>query len=214
MKRRNSVFIALAALLIIAVVAILASWVVSWKNQNIPTPSTTKRMGYEKAVSLTHGTPIPTQIKESKETIENFGSPDNWLYFNRDYQNQYRRFRFKYPAVLEVIDIDSGEIQLKKNKEFCLTIDEAFPLTEFYKGNTPDEKFKEYYFYKEHISGNYPELTFERIDLGENAFLYKVILGHSDIYLGEINRYGIEIVDHKKLPEDIVLEIIRSTEFK
>lgn len=217
MKRRNSVFIALAALLIVAVVAILASWVLAWKSQNIPTTSTTKRIGHGKTVSPTKGIPNSIQLKEGENVTENFGSPENWIYFNQNYQSSSdRKFRFKYPPVLELRNVDSAEVRLKKNDKLYLTIEETFPLTEFTIGNsqTQDEKFVAYYFDKRRIYRDFPDLEFERINLGENAFLYKVVLDYGDYYLGEINEHGIEIVDYKKLPGDVVHSIIKSIEFK
>ena len=57
-------------------------------------------------------------------------------------------------------------------------------------------------------------LKFERVDLDIDLILYKVTADKSNYYLGEITGHGVEIVDTRKLPEEVVLDIIRSIEFK
>lgn len=164
-----------------------------------------------------HGETVSQTPKSKTLTpaTDNYGSPEEWLVFNPDYQSSDdKRFRFKYPPDLELVDIDSGRVWLKKNNESYLTIEEAFPLTEFPKGDTPDEKFKAYYFYRKNIYKDYPELVFSRIDFSENTFLYKVALTHGSHYLGEINGHGIDLVDYERLPEVVVYKIIQTIEFR
>lgn len=185
----------------------------------VPSPSpitdTTAKRNEQDASSVQ-----PTNI--SPPLIADYGQPGQWLTFNQNYQSpNERNFRFKYPSVLEVKDADSGSVWIKKNDYVYLTVEERaspsryYSTKEFDETISEDEKFRAYYFAVESIFKDFPELTFERIALRKNDFLYKITSEHTvTTYMGEIDGHGIEIIDLNVLPQDVLLDIIWSIEFR
>lgn len=149
-----------------------------------------------------------------------------WVYYNETY-NQGRNFRFRYPSELQIHDIDSGKVWLKRNENDPnlgeIGLEEIFPFTEFQIGNptSQDDKFRKFYvdlksMYGDTINGG--SIHFTRIDLTQGVFFYKVFekgVEHSlDRYIGIVQGKGIELIDYQQIPEQVVLGILRSIEFQ
>jgi hypothetical protein len=222
MKRRNRVFLALAVVVIFTSFIIWATWVFRRKNQSIHVTPSVIRIEHENAISPT--IQVLTQINKD------FGSPDQWLIFNEDYQSRYRRFRFKHPPTFTVSDRDSALAWLSEDGELLVGIDEN-PLIGASSNRTAQEnhaQLERYYSHQKRLNKKLPELNAtKRIDFDENKFVYKFtqadekspgqqVAQHDEWnhYIGIIAGRGIDIYDLKKLPEDVVLEIIQSIEFK
>lgn len=156
----------------------------------------------------------------------------SWTYYNETHSHQQRSFQLQYPSTFIVNDIDSGRLWLKKNKNSTdpgdLGIEEVFPFTEFHIGNpkTQDEQFKAFYVdlmgqYGKHL--DISSIQFNRIDFNKDKFFYKVeenpVVGidthlPGNRYIGIVQGKGVEIIDFKRLPESIILDITRSIEIR
>lgn len=220
MRRTARYITAARALLIIFIVASIAGGV--WVRNQMKRGSTSDRG--DETSTLTIRTHTPTLVPRRRmEATEDFGDPATWLFFNRDYREPGRGSRFRYPPGFELTEDDSSlNVWIDRNDKNYLVIGEqewSIPIwitpQEDYR--TPNDQLQAYFsYYRSHGAEDFlPDLaTLERIDLGENIFVYKSPENGSTTYIGMVGWGGIEVTDFEIFSEEVVYNIIRSIEFK
>ncbi len=171
--------------------------------------------------------PLPTKIP-TPTTLEVLGNQLNWVYFNQNYQSPYRKFRFKYPDIFEIRDWESSNVWLMKDNRDYLGIDQEYYL-DLFDGRSPEEQIAYYYEIKKQQNPKNPNLSQgKKIELEENILLYKFTdkeekttpgqtIGGYDTWIhyeGIVDGKGIDVYNIQNLSEELVLEIIKTIDFK
>lgn len=166
--------------------------------------------------------PIPTPFKINWDS---YSAVSTWLYFNQNFKTTpERNFRFKYPKVFSIDNMDSGSVELKIGNEYYLFIEE-FNMN--VPGNSLEEKIL--YYYQNYRSGDDIIPTdFTELKLTKSpALIYKVPMKDSQkcaggaynkeewyCYIGNYKKSGFAVAQVNEIPNDILSSLIESIEFK
>lgn len=173
--------------------------------------------------ALTIRTHTPTLVPRRRMgAAEDFGDPATWPFFNRNYRESKRGFRFRYPPGFGIEDVKGEKLWIQRNGTSYLSmdyLDVSIPnwVTPQEEHRTPDDVLKTHFsYYRSHGAADFlPDLaTLERIDLAEDIFVYKSLTEYDTEYFGMVGWVGIYVSDLGMFPEEAVLNIIRSIEFK
>ncbi len=156
--------------------------------------------------------------KEGTINWENHSDISTWQWFNQYFnQNPERKFRFRYPSIFSISNVDSGSVTLLIDNKDYLHISE-------YNNNYPGDNFEEKYIKAYTLqNGKQPDYTILDFD---NFIVYKTTetTGNTcglesfnkngwNCYLGEINGKGFMFIELITIPENIILNILESIEF-
>lgn len=149
-------------------------------------------------------------------------SPTAWKYFNEDYSERDRNFRFKYPANLTAENVDSGSVELKSGNTTIMYIEEFYAFTRS-PGDSLDEKLSNWL-----TNSNNPKLLSSprsQFINSNNLVVYKITVSGEAIcgggsynqsqwfcYVGAINDKGFTLADMNNFSE--VSTLLKSVEFK
>lgn len=156
---------------------------------------------------------------------DNYLNASNWIYFNNDYRTiPERDFRFKYPKIFNIENIDSGAVELSIDSENYLYVEEFYinlPI------NSLEEKIKYYYQHfsdkNEKIPADYFKIQLTR----SPALVYKIVMNGSQscgggsynkeewyCYVGNYKKSEFAIAQVNEIPNGILSSLIESIEFK